>query len=118
MALPVGKNISIYQGDSFELAFTLYEKLPDGSQGDAIDLTGATVTSEIRATVDAASPLVAFTGTHNSTGGKVTLVLSALQTTGLPATGGVWDVQVEYPNGDVKTYLAGTVSVTKEVTRV
>ena len=118
MALPVGKNISIYQGDSFELAFTLYTKLPNGDQGPAVDLTGATASAEMRATVDSSTVLATFTCSHDDDGGRITCALSPAQTEALPASGGVWDVQVEYPNGDVKTYLAGTVAVTKEVTRV
>jgi hypothetical protein len=117
MALPVGKNITLYQGDTFHLSFTLYEKDAQGNQGPAIDLTGATVTAQIRATAANPSVMATFTGTHNGVGGKATISLTSAQTSALSA-GGVWDVQVEFPGGDVKTYLAGTVTLVKEVTRV
>jgi hypothetical protein len=117
MSLPVSKNLSIYQGDSYELKFTLYEKDINGEPGDPIDLTGAVATAEIRATAESGTVLAEFDGSHNSTGGTVTLVLSPAETAALPATGGVWDVQIEYTDGEVRTYLAGNVAVTKEVTR-
>lgn len=113
MALPSEKNISLYQGDTFELLF----RLKSGTS--YVDLTGATPTAQIRASADAASPIISFTAAltdQTATPGGVMLTLSAAQTSGLTANG-VWDVQLAYPDGSVKTYLKGTVTVVKEVTR-
>ena len=109
------KNLVMYQGDTFELIFQLKEK----GTGLPVDLTGCTPKSEIR--ISAASPDVVETFTAAlapAIDGKVRLSLTAAETTALaPGTALVWDVQLLWPDGVVKTYLAGSINVLPEVTR-
>ena len=115
MARPAKLDIDIYQGDTFELIFRL--KTPAGSY---VNLTGATAKAQVRATAATTSVLAEFTASvltqTGDTLGGVKLLLSSAQTTLLNANG-AWDVQVTFSDGTVKTYLAGTVTLIKEITR-
>lgn len=118
MALPAQKNITIYQGDTYELIFRLKD-----TNGDYVNLTGCTAKSQIRATASTGTVAAEFTATiltqSGATLGGVSLTLSAATTGALSlTTPGVWDVQLTWPDNTVRTYLAGTVTLTREVTRV
>lgn len=119
---PATLNIEIFKGDTYTLFFRVREKLADGSLGDYIDLTGATAKSQIRQSEDSSTVLGEFTATIGdqvATPGSVLLTLTAAETTALALTqNGVWDVQITYADGKVRTYLKGTVTLLKEVTRV
>ena len=113
MAQP--KNLVLYQGDTFELIFQLKNK----GTGTPVDITGCTPKSEIRLTPATATVKVPFTAQLlDATQGKVRLSLTAAQTTALtPGEALVWDVQLLWPDGVVKTYLNGSINVLPEVTR-
>jgi hypothetical protein len=117
MALPVTKNLAIYKGDTYKFSFRLKEQ--SGAQ-NYVDLTGCTAKAEIRPDHDSETVLVEFTTeVPTQTGddlGRVNLSLTPTETSA--AASGVWDVQLTWPDGMVKTYLAESVVVTKEVTRV
>jgi len=122
MALPVGRNLSIYKGDSYSFSFRLRGRNPDGTPGDYVDLSGCTAKAQVRQTEDNSTVMAEF-GTEIPTQsgndlGRVNLTLTSTQTEGAGFVGGKWDVQLTWPDGSVKTYLAGSVTVTKEVTRV
>ena len=109
-------NIVIYQGDTYELIFQLKNK----GTGTPVDITGCVPKSEVRVTPSDASTVVSFTSAilGSPLDGKVRLSLTAAQTTALaPGQQMVWDVQLLWPGGVVKTYLNGTINVLPEVTR-
>ena len=115
MSLPMEKNITLYQGDTFEMIFRLLT-----TSSEYVDLTGCTVDSQIRATKASGTVVETFLGEitdQDELPGGVRLSLTAAETTLLTADG-VWDVQLTWPDGTVKTYLGGSVTVVKEVTRV
>lgn len=110
------KNIVLYQGDDFELIFQLKNK----GTGTPVNITGCTPKSEIRASPDAGTVTVAFAAAIMGapTDGTVRLYLTSAQTAALTAGEQlVWDVQLLWPSGVIKTYLNGTVNVLPEVTR-
>jgi hypothetical protein len=113
--LPVNRNISIYKGDTFDLEFRLRARSGEGDPGGYVNLTGATGKAQIRLTEDSAEVLAEFAVTCGADG-TVLITLTAEQTAAL-VNGGMYDVQIEFPDGSIKTYLRGTVSVVKEVTR-
>lgn len=84
-----------------------------------VDLTGAIVRMQIRAQIGGAVLLelstlndgIAITGL-----GTITRTISATQTAGFTWTEGVYDLEVEYPDGTVQRYLQGAVTVSREVT--
>lgn len=119
MTTPATFDISIYQGDSYDLFFRVKAR---NALGDMVyqDLTGATGKAQVRADKTTATVAAEFTCTlsnQSTTPGGMLLHLAPAATTGLTITAGVWDCQITYSNGDVKTVLAGNVTVTKEVTR-
>lgn len=84
-----------------------------------VDLTGAIVRMQIREQVGGAVLLELSTlnGGITITGaGTITRTISATQTAGLTWAEGVYDLEVEYPDGTVQRYLQGAVSVSREVT--
>lgn len=115
--LPVNQNLSIYKGDTFVYTFKLRTKTATGQPGAYVDLTGCTAKAQIRASQDDATVMAEFATATGGTTGSVTLTLSPTQTAALTSNG-VWDAQITFADGTVKTYLAGTTTVVKEVTRV
>lgn len=119
MGLPVNKNLSVYKGDSFAFSFRLRTQSGVASY---VDLTGCTAKAEIRATEDSGTVIAEFdTEVPTQTGddlGRVNISLTPADTSAVGFVSGLWDVQLEWPDGTVKTYLSGSVQVTKEVTRV
>jgi hypothetical protein len=115
VGLPNNKDITIYQGDTWEFIFRLK------NESTALNLTGATPKAQIRPT--AGSPVLvqeitaALLTQSGDTLGCVKLSLTAAQTAALQI-GGVWDVQLLYSGtGAVVTYFSGKVTLVKEVTR-
>jgi hypothetical protein len=107
-ALPMTANLFIYAGDDFYVDLIVVN-----SDGTSTDLSSATAKAQIRAKPTDPDPaLASFTATISSN--VIHLHLPSAQSTGLVGTL-VWDCQITYP--DVVTLVAGTVSVTPEVTR-
>jgi hypothetical protein len=111
MAMPTQKNLTLYQGDNFQLLFRLKD-----DDGVYLDLTGCTPKSQVKDSVGGTLivEFVADLADQTTTPGGVLLSLDHTAATGV--ANGVWDFQVTYPDGSVYTYLYGTVTVTGEVT--
>lgn len=117
---PATLNLDIYRGDSKDVYFRVRDKNTDGSPGPYKVLTGATPKSQIRADKNNPAVLAEFTASLDdqvARPGGVLLHLTGAQTTAITPDTAVWDVQVTHANGDVTTYLAGTVTITGDVTR-
>lgn len=108
--------MTIVQGDSYELRIRLRS-----SDATYIDLTGATVRSQIRYRPNGLL-MVEFTAvlmdqaTPEGLGG-VSLQLTAEQTAALRSNG-VYDVQIDWPTGTIQTCLAGQMLLEQDVTHV
>lgn len=116
MSLPIQKNISIYEGDSFFIKIRLRQRDQSGAPGPYVDLTDSFVKAQIRPDVNSSTVSADFSTEHNGIGGEITLSLSPTQTAALPPAGR-WDMQVTFPDNTVKTYVRGSVEVQQEVTR-
>lgn len=115
--LPATRDLTIYKGDTFTMQVRLRQKTVDGLAGASVDLTGATPKAQVRTDYDAPAVLADFTCTlAPATSGIIQLELSAAQTATF--TTGVWDLQVTFPDGRIRTYVTGTVTTQKEVTHV
>jgi hypothetical protein len=105
---PANLPLEIYRGDSQRMRVTLYapEMVP-------LDLTGAVAKSEIRDRPggDTIIPLICTITLPNI----IDLELTATNSYKLPVAG-VWDLQLTFSSGEVRTPLAGQVSVTPDVT--
>lgn len=85
-----------------------------------MDLTGWTGRSQIRPNESSAVILGTFTVTiadQVAVPGGVLLDMAPADTSLLPVTGGKYDVELTAPDGTVRTYLKGDVTVLPEVTR-
>jgi hypothetical protein len=119
--LPANKNISIYKGDTYILTFRLRTRDQYGNPSSYVDLTGCEGKAQIRKTEADAAIVAEFEVTlanQSTEPGKVTLKLTPEQTAVAALDSGVWDVQITFPDGEVRTYLRGSVTAIKEVTRV
>lgn len=122
---PVTRTIEVYQGDTFHFYFRIRKKVWDTNAqqyvaSDYLDLTGSTVLAQIRESAISGTVLATFTATlsnQTTTPGGILLALTPALTAALPATGGVWDVQVTNTASEVRTYINGVVNVYLQVSR-
>jgi len=108
--LPGKQDLELYRGDSYDYRFILWADL---EQTEPVDLAGATAKAEIR----------------DKSGGTVIMSFDcsivqpntvdvSIKPTMYVVTPkkAVWDLQVTFPNGAVRTQLYGTVKFTGDVT--
>ena len=108
MASPQDYSLSIYRGDSYRWRFVLWQ---DAARTQPVDLTGVLVAATIRDK----SGMIPLTCTV--TGNQIDVVLDAATSGALTAgSPGNWDLQLTYPAGDVKTIVAGGVTIRLDVT--
>lgn len=106
--LPANMDLLLWQGDAQTYIINLAAE-----DGSPIDLTGYTTRGTIRASFT--DPVkYSFACTHTDTN-QITLYLSSTVSASLTPGSYVWEFQVQAPNGDVRTYLAGDVTVFAEV---
>ena len=117
---PATHNIEIYKGDTYTKFIRIRSKDENGDPGPYVDLTGATPKAQIRLNEDDTEVKAEFTatlGNQTTFPGSINLLLTATQTRALTAVNHVWDMEVTHADGSVRTYLKGSVTVIKEVTR-
>lgn len=107
---PTSVDLVLYAGDDFEMTV----KVTDSSN-TPIDLTGATVKSQIRAATSSTVVMAEFTATSVDSS-TLKLSLTGDTTAALPASA-VWDLQITDADSKVTTIAAGKVKVIAEVTR-
>lgn len=115
---PLKLPLTIYQGATFRKVITWRA----GAPAAPVNLTGCTARMHVREKITSETTLVELT-TANSrltlggTDGTVQMDLDADLTEAFAWTAGVYDLEIEFPNGDVRRLLAGSVRVVPEVTR-
>lgn len=118
MITPVKQPLYIYQGSTFKLEHTVKD-----TAGVAVDLTGATLQSQIRE-YKAASDILLDLGETDSieivdaVAGKILINISAENTALLEKEKSLYDAEVHFANGEVYRILEGQVFVSFEVTRL
>lgn len=118
MTKPAKLNFTIYQGATFRKRLTW--KAPDGTP---IDLTGCTARMQVRPEVESPTVLLELTTangciTLGGVAGTIELFVSDEASTLFTWTAGAWDLEIEFPGGDVRRLAQGSISVSPEVTRV
>ena len=106
-------NLTIYRGESFSLVVDLEYK-----GGTAIDLTGATITSQCKVKSDNTTLFSFNTAiTAPATNGIFTLSLPASSSASLtPQKGLSYDVKIAWAGGDTKYWIGGDVDLIDTVT--
>lgn len=110
--IPATYNLALYRGDSCHWQFNLWA---DSAQTQPVDLTGVVVDSMIRDRALGGSYMLALACTV-TVPNTIDMTLDPIDSSAMTITKGVWDLQLTYPSGDIVTILAGTVSVTQDVT--
>lgn len=110
------KNLEIRRGDSFRFAFRVWTMV--NGVKTYTDLTGYTGKAQMRANELAADVLLEFAVTVDlALPGLVRVYAAPAATNTLPQDGGLYDIQLTSPGGDVDTFLEGAIKVTTGVTR-
>lgn len=110
ITLPVNHDLVIYKGDTFELLVNIKDV-----SGNAIAVTGSTPKAVLKTDYSDRMP-TPFTVTTTATPGQLLVSLTAAQTKALLPSSYIWDLQVSYASGMVRTYITGDVTVLNEVT--
>ena len=88
--------------------------------GAVIDLTGSVARSMFRVSFDDATPVLSLAMgsglTIDGPAGKLSIVVTAAQTSALSGKSGVYDVEIVAANGDVRKLFKGTWRCLREVT--
>lgn len=111
--------LKIDQGATFRKSVTWKA----GTPVTPVDLTGCIARMHVRSEVKSPIVLLDLTTvnggiTLGGAAGTVEIYLSDEQTTAITWTTGVYDLEVEFSNGEVRRLLYGSVTVSPEVTRV
>lgn len=114
-------NLKIDQGATFDKTLT-WKVGAKAAAAVPVDLTGCTARAQIREDIDSNEVLLELT-TENEriqlggTAGTIRILIDAVTTASISWESGVYDLEVVFANGHVVRRLAGSVSVSKEVTR-
>jgi hypothetical protein len=124
MLKPGRYNLTIYQGATFERTFTWTAPDPmDTETMIPVDLTGCTARMQLRAKVTSTGdPIFEATTedgriTLGDADGTIDIVFSATDTAALHFRQCVYDLEVQFPGGEVDRLLMGNVKLSAEVTR-
>jgi hypothetical protein len=111
---PAQYNVKIWRNDSWSQTFAI---LADTTP---VDLSGCTILIQVRPTP--ASSVVALTlSTANSTisiGGVSRNLITLNKIVDVAAGAYVYDMNVTFPSGEVKTYLWGNFIVSEDISKV
>jgi hypothetical protein len=118
MTKPAKLKFTIYQGATFRKRLRWSSK----ATGTPIDLTGCTARMQVRAEITSADILLELTTenggiTLGGAAGTIDLYVSDEATGAFTWDGGVWDLEIVHPSGEVTRLCQGSVSVSPEVTR-
>jgi len=112
MAVPATQDLTITRGDTETVVVSMTD-----SAGSPVVITGRTYTAQLRTTPSISIISASFTCTvTDAPNGKVTCVLSAVDSALLNPGYFYWDLQ-ENASGVISTILSGNVTVLADVTR-
>ena len=117
---PAEYNITHYQGDTLILPLRIRNVNADGTLGEYEDLTGWVGKAQMRNAADVIVQEFTVTVDADQVDNKGLLEVTATHTQTAVWTsinGLVWDLQLTNAGGQVRTIIAGTVTVLAEVTR-
>jgi len=110
---------SILQGATFQRDITW----TDNTNNTPIDLTGSIVRLQARKRLTSDTTVLDLsTATSGITitdalNGQFQILLTAAETAALDFATAVYDLEVEFPSGEIRRVLEGTLELKKEVTR-
>jgi hypothetical protein len=111
MALPASKSLDLYRGDTFPFAARLWS---DDAMTAPVDLTDVIAAAQLRS--DPADALILAMTCVIELPNIVHLTIEADDWPELTCERARWDLELTYPDGSVRTVLAGPVRITSDVT--
>lgn len=112
--LPATYPLALYRGDSYAWQFKLWA---DANKTEPVDLTGVVAKAEMRV-APGTDPAMTMTCTITQPN-IIDVELPALEWDKFNLTkagAAIWDLQLTYDSGDIKTVVRGVVSITADVT--
>jgi hypothetical protein len=111
---PAQYNVQIWRNDTWSQIFTLT------ANNVAIVLTGSTITIQVRKTAASPDVLLSLSTTDSSItiGGVGYNQITLNKVVNLTAGSYVYDMNVTFPSGLVKTYVWGTFFVQEDITKI
>jgi len=88
------------------------------SNGQALDLTGYTVASQMRKSYQSSTAYNFTASIYNAATGKVRLQLSDTQSSAIPAGRWLYDVEITSPSGTKTRVVEGIVTVSPQITQI
>jgi hypothetical protein len=111
---PAQYNVQIWRNDTWSQIFTLT------ANNVPIVLTGSTITIQVRKTASSPDVLLLLSTTDSSIaiGGVNYNQITLRKVVNLTAGSYVYDMNVTFPSGLVKTYVWGTFFVQEDITKI
>lgn len=120
MITPATEDITIYQGATFFRRYTW----KTGDPAAPVDLTGASIRMQVRTHKESETALLTVSnGTSggvtitDAANGEFTVRVEAADTDDLEFPRGVYDIEIEMPDGTVNRLVEGAVTLSRQVTR-
>ena len=88
------------------------------SNGQALDLTGYTVASQMRKSYQSSTAYNFTASIYNAATGKVRLQLSDTQSSAIPVGRWLYDVEITSPSGTKTRVVEGIVTVSPQITQI
>lgn len=117
---PAQVDLPVYRGDPVDASFRLYSTPDRGVTKTYLDLTGYTGRAQVRSSADDDVVLLELVVevADPQEGDLLGVVMISSGPTGdVPPGFAVWDLELTPPGGSPRTWLAGAVPVTGDVTR-
>lgn len=118
---PIKQNLRIYQGATFCHRWTWRSGTTPGN-ATPVDLTGCKARMQVRPEVSSGVVLLAASTDDGrirlgGVAGTIELYLHDEETANLSFEYGVYDLEIEFANGEVRRLFYGSVNLSPEVTR-
>ena len=110
-------HINIEQGSTYNRTLTYKQ-----SNGNPVNLSGFTAQMHMRKNIDDAATVLELSTSNNritlgGSNGTIALTITATDTGNFPAIEGVYDLEINNGSDIIEKVIAGTFTVTKQVTR-
>lgn len=111
---PAQYNVQIWRNDTWSQVFTIT------SNTVAVNLTGCTIVIQVRKTASASTIDLSLSTTDNSItiGGTNNNQITLKKVVNIAAGNYLYDMNVTFPSGQVKTYIWGSFFVQEDITKI
>jgi hypothetical protein len=111
---PAQYNVQIWRNDTWAQVFAIT------ANNVAVDLSGSTITIQVRKTANASTIDLSLSTTDSSItiGGASSNQITLNKKVTIAAGSYLYDMNVTFPSGEVKTYVWGTFFVQEDITKI